>query len=335
MPAAEGAGPTDGAPGPIAPPAARVHRAWAEGDITGAQVDVIEALRDDSTEEALVRDEATLVDHAATLRYDLFVRAAAYWKQLADPDGAEEDDEARHAQRDVYLARSFGGMWLGKITLDPISGSIVSGELERLERALFESDWAAARERLGHEPTLVDLGRTSGQRRADALVEMATRSQIAPADGRRPTPLFSVLIDYEALRGRVCELAEGTAIAPGSLIPWLDEAYLERVVFAPGRRVEVSDTARLFSGATRRAIQLRDRECTHDYCDVPVGVVPGRSHRPLHRRWPDHRGERAAAVWVSQPVAQRPGTARRLIESECRCSCAAVGGQRIGASMLR
>ncbi|HEY1988894.1 MAG TPA: HNH endonuclease signature motif containing protein, partial [Acidimicrobiales bacterium] len=26
-------------------------------------------------------------------------------------------------------------------------------------------------------------------------------------------------------------------------------------------------TARLFTGATRRGIQLRDRECTHPYCD--------------------------------------------------------------------
>jgi hypothetical protein len=243
-------------------------RAWAEGDITAAQVDVVDGLRDDSTEEALARDEEMLVNQAATLRYDLFVRAASYWRQLADPDGAEEDDEKRRDQRDVYLDRSFGGMWLGRITLDPISGSIVAGELERLERAMFEFDWAAARDRLGREPTLVDLGRTSAQRRADALVEMATRSKIAPSDGRRPTPLFSVLIDYEALRGRVCELAEGTAVAPGSLLPWLDEAYLERVVFAPGRRVEVSEKARLFSGATRRAIQLRDRECTHHYCDV-------------------------------------------------------------------
>jgi len=245
-------------------------RAWAEGDITVAQVDVIDGLRDDSTEDAVARDEEMLVAQAATLRYDLFVRAASYWRQLADPDGAEEDDEARRGRRDVYLARSFGGMWLGKITLDPISGSIVSGELECLERALFESDWAAARERLGNEPTLVDLGCTSGQRRADALVEMATRSQMAPSDGRRPTPLFSVLIDYETLRGRVCELAHGTAIAPGSLLPWLDEAHLERVVFAPARRAEISATARLFSGATRRAIELRDRECTHRYCDVPA-----------------------------------------------------------------
>ena len=245
-------------------------RAWAAGDITAAQVDVIADLRSDSTENALARDEEILVSHASTMRYDVFVRATAYWKQLADPDGAEEDDERRRSRRDVYLDSSFGGMWFGKITLDPISGSIVGEELQRLERALFEAEWAQARAELGRDPVTSDLPRTPGQRRADALVEMATRSQVAPSDGKRPLPLFSVLIDYETLRGRVCELAAGVVIAPGSLLPWLDEALLERVVFAPARRVEVSSTARLFSGATRRAIELRDRECKHPYCDIPV-----------------------------------------------------------------
>jgi hypothetical protein len=245
-------------------------RAWADGDVTVAQVDVIADLRRGWTQEALARDEAMLVDQASTLRFDLFARAAQYWKQAADPDGAEDEDKRRHSCRDVYLDHSFGGMWLGKITLDPVSGSIVAGELERIERAMFEADYAAAKADGGGKPALADLLRTPGQRRADALVEMATRSQMAPSDGRRPTPLLSILVDYGTLRGRVCELADGTVIAPGSLLPWLDEAYLERVVFAPARRVEVSESARVFSGATRRAIQLRDRECTHPYCDVPA-----------------------------------------------------------------
>jgi hypothetical protein len=245
-------------------------RAFTEGDITAAQVDVVAELRTESTEDALARDEEMLLSQARTLRYASFVRAAAYWKQLADPDGAEDDDHTKHGQRHVYLEASLGGMWLGRITLDPIAGSIVSGELERIERAMFEADWAEARHKLARDPLVADLVRTPGQRRADALVEMATRSQMAPSDGRRPAPLFSVLVDYELLRGRVCELAEGTVIAPGSLLPWLDEALIERVVFAPDRRVEVSSTARLFSGATRRAIELRDRECMHPYCDVPA-----------------------------------------------------------------
>ena len=161
-------------------------------------------------------------------------------------------------------------MWLGRITLDPISGSIVSSELERLEQEMFDADWAQAKASLGRDPTLADLVRTPGQRRSDALVEMATRSRMAPSGALRPAALFSVLVDYPTLRDRVCELADGTVLAPGSLLPWLTEGLLERVVFAPGRRCEVSATARFFTGATRRAIELRDRECTHPYCDIPA-----------------------------------------------------------------
>ena len=242
-------------------------RAWSDGDLTGAHVDAIAAVRRDATEAALDRDEDMLVGHAATLTHLSFTRALAYWEQLADPDGTEVEAEALRARRDVHLSSTFGGMWLGQMTLDPISGAIVSGELERLEREAFETDWAEARARLGREPRPGELSRTSGQRRADALVEMATRSRTAPADGRRPAPLFSVLVGYETLKGRVCELGQGIVTSPGSLVPWLDEAYIERAVFTPCRRVEVSATARLFTGATRRAVELRDRECSHPYCD--------------------------------------------------------------------
>jgi hypothetical protein len=246
------------------------EKAWAAGAISGSHVDTIASLRRPSTEAALGRDEALLVDQARSLRYESFVRATAYWEQLADPDGTEATAEERRSRRDVYLASSFHGLWLGKITLDPVSGAIVADELQRLEGELFAADWAEAGTALGRDPKVGELGRTPGQRRADALVEMATRSRTAPADGRRPAPLFSVLIDFPTLHGRVLELAQGIAVTPGSLLPWLDEAILERAVFGPERRVEVAATARLFTGATRRAIELRDRECTHPYCDTPA-----------------------------------------------------------------
>jgi len=242
-------------------------RAWSDGEIGAAHVDAVAAVRREATEVALQRDEDLLATQAATLRFDTFTRALAYWEQLADPDGAEEEEMARRDRRDAYLARSLNGMWLGRITLDPFSGSIVSGELERLERRLFEEDWARARDELGREPTSGELARTPGQRRADALVEMAVRSRTAPADGRRPQPLFTVLVGYETLHGRICELEGGGVVTPGSLVPWLDGSVFERAVFGPGGRVEVSQSSRLFTGATRRAIEIRDRECTHPYCD--------------------------------------------------------------------
>ena len=242
-------------------------RAFRDGDVGVAQIDAIVGLHRGATETALERDEEFLAGQAATLRHESFLRALAYWEQLADPNGVEESAKERRARRDVYLASSFGGTWLGKITLDEISGAIVAGELERLERVLFEADWAEARHYLGRDPTAGELARTACQRRADALVEMAKRSRTAPADGRRPAPLFSVFVDYETLHGRICELANGLVVTPGSLLGWMDEAYIERAVFGPERRVEVSATARLFTGATRRAIELSDRECTHLYCD--------------------------------------------------------------------
>jgi hypothetical protein len=241
--------------------------AWSRGELTSAQVDVLIGLAKPVTEEALSRDEEILVGEACTLHHDQFVRLAAYWEQLADPDGIEAEDRARVERRDVYLTQSLDKMWFGAMTLDLVSGTVVAGELDRLEHALFEADWAEAKASLGREPRADELARTSGQRRSDALVEMATRSQTAPADGRRPAPLFTVLVGYETLHGRVLELAGGGVLSPGSLLPWLDQAYLERAVFQPGGRVEVGTTTRLFTGATRRAIELRDRECTHPYCD--------------------------------------------------------------------
>jgi len=244
--------------------------AFAAGDIGGAHLDAMVKVRTPRSEGALAHDEAVLVDQAKALGFAPFVRVLAYWEQMADPDGAAERDMERDARRDVYLHQSMGAMYLGAMTLDPLSGAVVAGELGRLEHGLFEADWAKAQDELGRPPRLDELARTSAGRRADALVEMATRSMSMPADARRPEPLFSILVGYETLKGRICELANGTVVSPDSLLPWLDGALFERAVFAPGKRIEVSVLARLFSGATRRAIELRDRHCTHPFCDVPA-----------------------------------------------------------------
>lgn len=250
-------------------PAAK--QSWLDGRIGQAHASVLCGLGNRRTMSDLARDEESLVAEAGRLRYEDFAAVAAYWRQHADPDGADEDDEGRRHRRDAWFVQSIGGDWFGRSHLDPINGSIVAGELERLEKRLFEADWAAAKARLGRDPLADELDRTTAQRRADALVEMATRSASTPAGAQRPAPLFSVFVGWETLRGRICELANGTVVSPGALLPWLDKAHLERVVFAPGRRVEVSERARFFTGATRRAIELRDRRCQHPCCDRRLG----------------------------------------------------------------
>jgi len=69
----------------------------------------------------------------------------------------------------------------------------------------------------------------------------------------------------------ICELANGTVITPGSLVPHVDRAWVERVVFdGPSRVTDVGVHRRIFGGGTRRAVQARDRQCFHPYCDRPA-----------------------------------------------------------------
>lgn len=260
--------------------------AWAAGDIAEAHVATLCSLAGGRAEAQLSADEAMLVEQAETLPFGEFRQAAAYWEQLADPDGCDATEEQRRCRRDVALVESMDGMWLGQMTLDPVSGCIVAGELTRLEQQLFDTDWAAARERLGRDPMAGDLERTARQRRADALVEMATRSRSTPPGSRRPRPLFTVLVDWPTAAGRVCELASGQVVAPGALVRWLTEADFERVVFGPDSRIEVGRTARLFTGASRRAIEVRDRICAHPFCDEPVGRCQGDHIEPYEHGGP-------------------------------------------------
>ncbi len=97
---------------------------------------------------------------------------------------------------------------------------------------------------------------------------MAIRARTAPKDGRRPRPLFSVLVGYETFAGPTLELFNRTVITPGTAGEWLEEADVERVVFdGPSRVVDVGVQRRFYRGALRRAIEIRDRTCFHPTCD--------------------------------------------------------------------
>jgi hypothetical protein len=248
-----------------------VEAAWLDGDIGEAHVGLLAAARRPATAESFERDEAMLVDQACELRYGQFARALAYWGQLADPDGAEKAAEARHGARRLHLSRSLGGGWVLDGLFDPVNGAIVSTALRRIEDELFAADWAEARARVGEGVSVADLARTPAQRRADALVEMARRAGSVAPGARLPEPLFSVLVGYETFAGRICELADGTVVTAGSLVGWLGQGWVERVVFdGPDRIKNVGVRRRIFTGATRRAVEVRDRECFSEFCDVPA-----------------------------------------------------------------
>jgi hypothetical protein len=96
---------------------------------------------------------------------------------------------------------------------------------------------------------------------------MAIRAGTAPKDGRRPVPLFTVLVGLETLVGRILELASGAVITPGEAAEYLDGADLERMVFeGKSRVIDVGRRTRCFVGALRRVLEVRDRHCQGFAC---------------------------------------------------------------------
>jgi hypothetical protein len=232
--------------------------ALATGDLSPDHVDLL-ATADQPWRNADFADhEDTLVEQCSVLRYADARRMVDYWCARADAVAAEDRAERQRNAAHLNVSPTLDGTVVVTGTLDPIGGSIVADQLIRIERELYLAD-----KRDG-------VIRTTSQRRAAALVEMATRSATVPAGGRRPKPLFTVLVGDDTL-SQLCELANGTVITPGQIFQWAGDADLETVLFdGPSTVISVSHR-RTFTGALRRAVEVRDRHCQHiSGCDVPA-----------------------------------------------------------------
>jgi hypothetical protein len=139
---------------------------------------------------------------------------------------------------------------------------------------------------------------------------MARRSRTARDGGLKPRPLLVIHLGDDTFR-HVCELADGTVIAPGQIVPYLADTDLETILFdGPTTVISVSHR-RGFTGAVRKAIAARDRHCQHpsgcdqpaDVCDVDH-IIPhsaggetsqfnGRLQCPTHNRNPDRHDHHA------------------------------------------
>jgi hypothetical protein len=248
--------------------------AIAAGDLSLDHADLLGRANQQWRNIVFADHEQMLVTECAKLRFSQAKRAVDYWCQRADAQAAESEAQRQRDRAHLFASPTLDGEVVVNGVLDPIGGAIVVDELNRLERDLYLAD-----QRDG-------ITRSGSQRRAAALVQMATRSATVPADGKPPRPLFTVLLGDDSFTG-MCELANGQVIIPGSLVPWLGTADLERILFdGPSTVISVSRKRR-FTGALRRAIQVRDRHCQHPSgCDEPVDrcdvdhVVPRNQNGP-------------------------------------------------------
>jgi hypothetical protein len=220
--------------------------------VTKLPVDWREPAENELCEFATANDPATLARLCAALR----VRS-----------GADEDAEAaearRHAARQLTVSSTFDGMIHLDGMLDPESGAILQAALTPLVAT----------------PTGPEDTRTTSQRRADALTDLArfslTHADLPDHGGERPQVI--VTIPYTELRDGINTgqlghaTLNGTPVTPTTARRLACDANLIPAIL--GTHSEILDlgrTRRSFSRAQRRAAALRDHGCTFPRCQTPL-----------------------------------------------------------------
>ena len=205
-------------------------------------------------------DHAVLIESARQLSPPNLRKALDYWRQGAAPDNAAQASAQLHQQRKVFVSTTLGGMVRLDGDLDPEGGAVVMTAL----RSLAEPG--------GLDPS---DGRTSPQRRADALVDICRHyldSGNAPrAGGERPHITLTVDLEtLESCAGKKCELDDTGVVSAQTARRLACDAGLSRVITkGPSEPLDVGRRTRTIPASVRRALVVRDGGCIHEGCDRP------------------------------------------------------------------
>ena len=265
--------------------------AFLSGALSADRVDLLVGLNKANVADQFARDEQMLIDSIGLLLFPDALKVARYWASHADEASAKDRAQKHLADRSANASKTFEGCVDLRAWFDPIGGEVVLNEMERLEQQLFDEDWVEARARIGNDACADDLQRTNAQRRADAFVLMATRSSAMDAASTASRPLISVVVGEQKF-AQICETAEGTVLTPESVVPLLGAANIERIIFdGPSRIIDISYKRR-FTGALRRAIELRDQHCQDPSgCDVSASRCHGDHKDPWSHGHPTEQSD--------------------------------------------
>jgi hypothetical protein len=233
-----------------------VEKALSVGDVSLDQARVFTNLPDHLSED-LARDEVTLVNAVEPLSVAGTRRVVEYWRSAVDGPGCGATAEELLERRYMHASET----WEGMVKLDGLLGPV--------EGDLFLTALGAAT-----PPRSQDDSRTPGQRRADALSDLARSfldSGEAPGSEK---PHVLVLTDLDALQGHgggVHETASGQVLTPDQIRQYACEATVSSVVFGPDSEpVDIGRASRVVPPAMRRALTARDRHCRGPRCDRPA-----------------------------------------------------------------
>jgi hypothetical protein len=244
--------------------------AYATGRITGEQAklmaDTVAVLPAGSEPVVLARGVDLGPDELRVELRDLQEELDPAGTQQRDEDAAARAEERAQARRRLDLSRLDGSNlvhlngYLDTVTAAPLLTALDALCAPRNDITLGSTGGAA------------DL-RTATQRRHDALCEIGNRAQ---ATGKLPNhggdrPQAVVTVGYQTLVDGLHGLGlldDGTPLTPTACrLMACDARILPVVMDGESQPLDLGRAQRLFTGALRRALNLRDRGCAFPHCD--------------------------------------------------------------------
>jgi len=237
------------------------HEATAKaldaGDVTAAHVTVA-AQAVTHRDDLYAEHEDVLLDAARTLDPSTFRAAMAHWRRCAD--AVDDHDKAVKGITGRYLdiVATFDGVGHLDGRLDAVATATLIRVLDRMEPPDgFDG---------------ITPPRTLAQRRADALVRLASGEQ-------PPRVTIDVTVDVDTLAGRpspyvthgCCEITGYGPVSPAVAAMLACDAAIGRVLMRGASEVlDVGRQTRLLNRAQRRALGIRDGGCVEPGCTAPA-----------------------------------------------------------------
>ena len=246
-----------------------IHACFTRGELSYWQVRAMVPI-------ATPQIESELVNMARYSTAAQLARIVAAYKGALDSAELERSNE-RHRKRSLRYFFDTDGFLIVKGQLPPEEGAVLVSALRAAEEAALDQNTHAPEERPSSE-----------QLSADALVEVARRSLVAPADGKPAVPEVVVHVDLPSLiagAGERCELADGPVLASETARRLACDSSVIAMFEADGKVLDVGRKRRTVSPRLRRALERRDQTCRFPGCDR-------KRYREAHHivHWP-HLGE--------------------------------------------
>jgi Domain of unknown function (DUF222)/HNH endonuclease len=215
-------------------------------------------------EPAYRENPDVLLDAAAALPPAAFSAVTRRWRQAADDQLARAEAHEQYERRYLHASVTLAGMVALDGLLDPEGGAVFLAALDTRDQPDPQG---------GPEPA-----RSGSQRRADALVALASESLDREVRGGRAPVTVDVVIDVGTLAGgtplpltSVRHDLERVGPVPRTTAERLAcDCAIGRVVLRGESEVlDLGRRTRLVSAAQRRALVHRDRRCAFPGCDRP------------------------------------------------------------------